>query len=80
MATKLTQFKTLQDEVLKLRNRNADLNKALADIVTDWDSTMHGEIEQFKTSEYGEYWSPVRNMVRSEFIAAARKVLCSTKS
>lgn len=80
MALKLTKFKTLQDEVLKLRNQNADLNKALEDIIKSWDDGMQGEVEQYKESSfnvYPKYWSPLRSLVESEVIAAARKVLKS---
>lgn len=71
--------KDLVQENVKLRNQNTDLRIALANIIADWDSTMRGDIEQEKEMNMNgvihKYWSPAGSIIKSEFIAAARKVL-----
>lgn len=72
-----SQKKLLLDTIYQKNNlveENNNLREALEEIIKNWDENSP-ENEQLKIVEGIEYWSPASSMIRSEFIAAARKAL-----
>ena len=67
----------MKGDIKPLQQENILLKKCLQDIISSWDKSMRGAVEEKQFDKFFgiEYWIPSGSIVESEYISAARQLL-----